>query len=196
MNQTPKIKITVSFFALIMVLSLIFARAYLSLAALLAAALHELGHIGAARACRVRFSALKLNIFGASLSSNGEIPSYRQEIIIAACGPAANLLCAALGALFARDGKLAETFVSASLMLALINLLPIYELDGGRILFSTLALKTSYGVARTVVKICSFVLIFALWTLSVYLLLRLGASLSLFVFSAYLFCRIFIGARA
>ena len=68
MNQTPKIKITVSFFALIMVLSLVFARAYLSLAALLAAALHELGHIGAARVCRVRFSALKLNIFGASLA--------------------------------------------------------------------------------------------------------------------------------
>ena len=100
MNQTPKIKITVSFFALIMVLSLILARAYLSLAALLAAALHELGHIGAARACRVRFASLKLNIFGASLSSSGEIPSYRQEIAIAACGPAVNLFCAALGSLF------------------------------------------------------------------------------------------------
>ena len=195
MNQIPKIKITVSLFALIMVLSLVFARAYLSLAALLAAALHELGHIGAARVCRVRFSALKLNIFGASLSSNGEIPSYRQEIFIAACGPAANLFCVAVMAIFASHSKLTATFISASLMLALINLLPIYELDGGRILFSTLALKTNYGVALALLKISSFVLIFALWTLSVYLLLRLGASLSLFVFSAYLFCRIFISAR-
>ena len=86
----------------------------------------------------------------------------------------------------------AELFALASLVLAILNLLPISELDGGRIVYCTLASRFSVECAKRVVDALSFAIIFSLWTLSVYLILRLGASLSLFVFSCFLFGKIFI----
>ena len=46
-------KIKVTFFGILMLLSLIVTKSYLSLAALLAAGLHEIGHLVAARLCNV-----------------------------------------------------------------------------------------------------------------------------------------------
>ena len=192
MKKKQKMKLGVSFFSLLMLLSLILTRSYLSLAALVAAALHECGHILAAKLCGIPLVDMRLGIFGATLKTDRSLCSYGKEIILAAAGPAANLVCFALCSLFPVRTDATELLSIASLCLAILNLLPVSELDGGRIVYCALASLFSVGVASRIVGALSFAIIFSLWSLSVYLILRLGASLSLFVFSCFLFCKIFI----
>ena len=61
----------------------------------LAALIHELGHLAAAVACGVRITGMRLDLFGARLELPGLL-SYRQELLVALGGPAANLLTAAV----------------------------------------------------------------------------------------------------
>jgi stage IV sporulation protein FB len=192
MQKGQKMKLGVSFFSLLMLLSLILTRSYLSLAALVAAALHECGHILAAKLCRIPLVQMKLGIFGATLLTDHSLCSYGKEILLAAAGPAVNIICFATCSLLNIGGESFEFFRISSLLLALLNLLPISELDGGRIVYCVLASLFSVRIAARVVGALSFCMIFSLWALSVYLLLRLGASLSLFTFSCFLFCKIFI----
>ena len=192
MKKRQKMELGISFFSLLMLLSLILTRSYLSLVALVAAALHECGHILAAKLCRIPLVQMKLGIFGATLQTDRSLCSYGKEIILAAAGPLTNLLCFALCRAADAKSEAAELFALASLVLAILNLLPIRELDGGRIVYCALASTFSPSLASRVVSAFSFGIIFSLWALSVYLILRLGASLSLFIFSCFLFCKIFI----
>ena len=187
------IRIGISFFGLLMLASLAISSSRLSLAALLAAALHELGHILMARLSGQPISELKIGIFGAAASIKTPISSYGAEIAVALAGPLVNLLCALLTLPFIfQSGEIIKMFFASSLFLGVLNLLPISDFDGGRIFFCLLALCIPVYAAKRMLDASSFVFVFSLWTLSVYLLLRLGASLSLFVFSAAVFCKIFI----
>ena len=192
MKKRQKMKLGISFFSLLMLLSLILTHSYLSLAAIVAAALQECGHIIAAKLCGIPLVDMKLGIFGATLTTDRALCSYGKEILLALAGPATNLLCLALCSLLPIQCEAIELFCVASCGLAILNLLPIRELDGGRIVYCALASTFSPSLASRVVGALSFGIIFSLWTLSVYLILRLGASLSLFIFSCFLFCKIFI----
>lgn len=189
--RSPSLKIKLSFSVILITVSLIFTHSYLSLAAMLAAIFHELGHIAVARLCKIPLGELKLGIFGASLSAKPLLCSYKSEIILAGAGPLVNLISALLlSPLYGND--FFALFITASLFLGILNLLPIYEFDGGRILYCIIAYHHSQELARRVIFALSFFLIFGLWTLSIYLLLRLASSLSLFIFSLSLFSKIFL----
>ena len=191
MQKKTKTRLSISLFGLLMIISLFLTHSYLSLAALAAAFIHELAHIAVARAVGVGLS--RLDIFGASLMMSGELSSYKKEAAVAIAGPLSNLLLFALLLPFSsEENEYLALFMGASLFLGLLNLLPIKDLDGGRVLFCTLASFFSLNVAQAVLRVLSFLTIFSLWSLSVYLILRLGASLSLFVFSSALFCKTFL----
>ena len=83
-------------------------------------------------------------------------------------------------------------FVTVSAALALLNLLPISDFDGGRILHCLLAPAIGLRVTGRVCELLSILSLFCLWCMSVYALIRAGGSLSLFVFSTTLFVRFFI----
>ncbi len=188
-----KIKIKISFFGGLMVAALILTHSYLSLAALLAAAIHECGHILAARVCKISLCEMRLGIFGASLSTSSGLCSYKKEIFLAAAGPFFNFLTVALFYPIIKNANdFSELFLAASLFLGILNLLPIADLDGGRILYCFICQKGSPKVASAVCSTLSFLCVICLWLLSVYLLLRRSSSLSLFVFSISLFAKIFI----
>ncbi len=163
-------------------------------AAMTAAALHEFGHVASARLLGIRLSGLSLDLLGARLDTGRKLISYGDELRLAAAGPFVNLVCfiAAYPLTLTAPTPFVSTFVAASAGLCVLNLLPVESFDGGRILTCTLALMTDPDRARRAVRVLSFFCIFALWSASVYLLLRTGSSLSLFVFSAALFARIFI----
>ena len=188
-----KTRLSISLFGVLMIISLFLTHSYLSLFALAAAFIHELAHIAMARAVGVELSRLRLDIFGASLMMSGEMSSYKKEAAIAIAGPLSNIILFFLLLPFSSvKNEYLSLFMGASLFLGLLNLLPIKDLDGGRVLFCTLASLFSLNVAQAILRVLSFLTIFALWSLSVYLILRLGASLSLFVFSSALFCKTFL----
>ncbi len=189
-------KIKVSFFTVMLILSLILSASYYSAIPLLAAAAHEMGHIIAARIRGVRFSKFDIGIFGAKLSINNTLYSYADEIAVCAAGPLTNLLSADI---FAIAQALSETksvaidiFIFSSISLAVINLLPIKNFDGGRILCAIISSLSTPQTAEKIIGVLSFSVLFILWSVSVYMLLKVSSSLSLFVFSAYLFANIFV----
>ncbi len=190
-------KIKVSFFGLLMIISLVLTHSYLSLAALLAAFLHELGHILSAKLCKIPLEELKLDIFGAAITPKRGIYSYKNELCLAAAGPLVNLAIGGALIFLLKDiNGFFELFISASLFLGIFNLLPLEGFDGYRILHCTLCNKFSFDSS---IKICNFLSFFIslfMWLLSVYLMLRLGASLSLFVFSYAFLCKILVRAKS
>ena len=194
--KRQSLKIRLSFSGALMLLALFLTHSYLSIAALIAATIHELGHIIAARLCRIPLGELRLGIFGASLTPTAMLCSYKKEILLCLAGPLANLLSALLLSPLYNSSDVINLFISASLFLGILNLLPIYELDGGRILFCTLCYRANPHTASTILRAISFTIIFILWTLSVYLLLRLSSSISLFIFSLSLFSKIFLSQRS
>ncbi len=166
----------------------------LCLMTLLAALLHECGHFLAARLLRIPLGDLRLDLLGARLEVRGRMLSYAEEWLLCAAGPATSLICAALGAgLWSVEGiaRYAITFSCASLVLGLLNLLPIRTFDGGRMLEVALLCAFSERTALRMMRTCSFLLLFLLWAIAVYFLLRVGDGLSLFCFSMSLFSRFF-----
>ena len=102
------------------------------LAAILAASVHEWGHLAVMLAQGSVPTALRLDGSGACIRCAGAAPSWRQELYRALAGPLAGLgLWAALrgsGSPFLRAAG------GMSLLLSAVNLLPGEGLDGGRAL--------------------------------------------------------------
>ena len=103
---------------------------------LLAAILHEGGHILAYRFLLGRWPPVEVSPLGLSIPLHTLLPA-RLELPLAAAGPLANLLlcCAAHGwmALFGASWG-AYRFAAVNLLVGGANLLPLPGLDGARIL--------------------------------------------------------------
>lgn len=109
--------------------------------------LHELGHALVARHLTVPVQSITLFAFGGVAEAAGEAPNPGADFAIALAGPAANLLIAAGGGLLwlgsasggpRIPGLIAAHLAVANLILALLNLLPGYPMDGGRVLRAVL----------------------------------------------------------
>ena len=161
-------------------------------ACLLAALLHELGHIVAAKVLSINLSCMKLDVLGARLTTTGKLYSYPAMITLCAAGPFVNLLCFALTYPLTDSFIWVEEFSYASLSLCLLNLIPVDGFDGGRILHGILSVTLPPNLAGSICTTLSFCSILGLWLISVWLLLRASASLSLFIFSCCLFGMLFV----
>ena len=175
-------------------------RRIYTLLALSAAALHELGHIFAAKAAKIHLESLSLDLLGARITTKTALCSYRDEILLCAAGPLANFICTA-AAIMIRNTFISPDspawefftfFAVSSAALGTLNLLPIESFDGGRILYCIFGSLCGTSAADKILKCLSFISCFLLWSFSVYLIMRAGASLSLFVFSVSLFSRLFV----
>lgn len=103
-------------------------------ALLLAAAVHELGHLLAIRALGGRVTRLQLTSLGAVLRTRrAGLCSYREECLVALVGPLASFLLALGAGTWARvfGGADAYLLTGISLALGVFNLLPAGPLDGG-----------------------------------------------------------------
>lgn len=142
-----------------------------------AAAIHELGHIIAVLSLKGRIKAIKIGVFGANIEIL-PMPPLR-ELICALAGPVSGLLLL----LFFRRIPVIAPF---ALVQSLVNLLPLYPLDGGRALRCALAILAGEYRAERILKYLEFLLLmiltiigflsFFLWDLG---LLPLSAALLL-----------------
>lgn len=127
---------------------------------LLALALHEAAHLTALALFRRPVLGLTLSAGGAKIVT--EALTLRQEALSAAAGPLVNLLSGALTL------RCVPAFSAVSLGLAAVNLLPLYPLDGGRILraalLSRLPPERTERILRLAVWLtCSTLMVGACW---------------------------------
>ena len=87
-----KIKLRILSIMMIIIIFLSHERGLFIL--LLAAAIHEIGHIFVARVLRIELKELNIGIFGAGLSCDTSALSYSREVLLCIGGPALNLICA------------------------------------------------------------------------------------------------------
>ena len=168
-------------------------RSGICLITVFAAVLHECGHLLAARLLRIPPRALHLDLLGARIEVDGYLLSYGEEWLLCAAGPLVSLLAASAAAPLWSAFWAARVFSCASLVLGLLNLLPIRTFDGGRMLECLFCRFGNERVAERGMLLCSYLFLFLLWATAVYFLLRAGDGLSLLCFSMSLFLRFFDG---
>lgn len=129
---------------------------------------HELGHGAAASFFSWRIKRISLLPFGgvAEMDEHGNRP-LREEAIVTLAGPVQHLwLMGAAFLLFQLQwisGQLYESFMQYNLMVLIFNMLPIWPLDGGKLLFLGLSLKSSFPQALSktlkgsLIVICLFI---------------------------------------
>ena len=187
-------KFKISFFAIMFYLSMLISSHRALTVIFVCATIHEIGHLLAAKLRKVRVTELNVNLMGARITLDG-MYSYRDELIIAFSGPLANILCAMLSypiiLILGVQNELVLFFYS-SVSLAITNLLPIKDLDGGRILGAIILKRSSIRVCDAILSVTSFIILFMIWSISVYLLIKNTSSLSIFIFSISLFNDLFI----
>ena len=117
---------------------MLFFQGYISLFAIYLFSLlwHEAGHLIAIKICRLSVERCTLYPFGGEIVMKQAFSSTpRQRLVIALGGPVATLCI--LIACFFIPHPLISDIIKINLFLLLINLLPIWPLDGGRIVVAT-----------------------------------------------------------
>ena len=164
-------------------------------ASALAVILHEAGHIVALRAAGGRVVRITVFPFGADMETEGGQNTVRGEFFSVLGGILANLLTAVLSfcclRFFPGYGGFFRELALCSLLYAVLNALPVKTLDGGRLLHLLLLQKNGVGLSFRAERAISFVFLFCLWFVGVYLLFYTAFNVSLFLMCVYLFYVIF-----
>ena len=165
-----------SFFLLVL-LAAVISPAEIVVSVLLAAALHECGHLLALRAYRVPVEGLRLSALGAVLYARGARRlSYGRELIVTLAGCGMNIFCGVLTALLALRLSWVEGFVlaGAHILLAAFNLLPISPLDGARALYLIAAFFLGPLAGERIAAVTGLVCSLALVSAGVYVTAETG----------------------
>ncbi len=160
MTQT-KIKINPFFWPII--LGSIITGQFLEIITLFAIVIiHELGHVFAAKSYEWRIIEIHLLPFGGMASVDPKsATSLWEEFIVAIAGPLQNFLMVILGIGLNKLGVWSNEwttfFIQANLWIGLFNLLPIFPLDGEKLLKAFLYLLFSYRTANHISLFISMV---------------------------------------
>jgi len=194
--------------ALLMLGSMIISdRAEILILYFLSAFLHECGHLLAAVLLGIGVKEIRFEFSGIRICTDEGLTSYKSEILLAAAGPFVNFICLGMcmvafllsGRTYGEVTALAEAFISgreyssvgavsffavSAFLQGGLNLLPVRSFDGGRILYCCVALLLGERVAERVIDVLSAFSALVLWTVALYLLLKVGSGLGIYVFAA------------
>ena len=114
--------------------------------------LHESAHYIMAYLLGCKISQIKLLPYGCRMDICG-MDSPWDELMIAMCGPVCSLICF----MGCRSINGAAEFAEANMYIAVLNLLPVYPLDGGRALSALLSM-TGITPSRTLKAVFTLIL--------------------------------------
>lgn len=178
-KRLPSVEVKLSF-AVFVAAALFFGMLKLFLLTFLFVTLHELCHIGAAALCGASASSVTVYPIGECAAIDGfEDIHIFKRVIILLCGPVFNII---LGLCF-----FGSELGNINLVLGIFNLLPVYPLDGGKILHYTAAYFTgTLRSGRYITWVSCFVSICIMGAGLLQLVLY-GFNISLFAVGLYIY---------
>ena len=130
---------------------------------------HELGHALARKRFGAPYSEIRLYSFGGLCSGPGQFTRW-ESFFVSAAGPAASFLLGSLTWLIGQSPAAANSWISSfvgmmwmtNIYWAILNILPIFPLDGGQMFAAIMANKNPQVVYRVGIVVAVAVAIFAL----------------------------------
>ena len=179
------IKINFSFLLLLTLALYLNKKNFLLL--IISAVIHELSHIVAMLLFKIPIREINVSAFDFEIKKNIEDTNKTFFVLIA--GPICNLLIFLLFFLFRSTIFFNDTFkifFFIILFLFLLNILPIYSLDGGQILYYFLTKKLDIVKSNKILDVLSFTFSLVLIALGVYILIKSRYNYSLLFLGLYL----------
>ncbi len=203
-SVAKKHKLTVQLHPLFWIVGALYActgKLFLFLLSTLVAVQHECAHAFASAKLGYRLQKIVLMPFGAVIDGDMQNIRLKDEIFVTLCGPVCNLLTAlffvAIWWLVPTMYAFTDTACYVSLSVGLVNLLPFYPLDGGRILHCLLTKKHAETTAdegkaerraRTVCRITALAASLFLLTVFFVQAATRHPNFSLLFFALFLLC--------
>ena len=154
-----KIKVHWSFL-LLGILMLVYGKFATFACCMICVLLHEMGHSIVGRRLGYKLNIITLLPYGAMLSGDNSVFSKGDEIKIAVAGPIVNavliIISTPIYLILPIKLNFLWEFIICNIYTLSFNLLPVYPLDGGRILLSALTSKMPYSKARKISKIIGY----------------------------------------
>ena len=162
------------------------------------AIIHELAHLVAGILLKFKPDKLELIPVGLTVSFRVNVEDFTvkvhngnklilKEIIIALAGPFVNILITIIAFFIDIDYTQKLLIIYLNLLIAIFNLLPIYPLDGGRILKGVLHIFCGRKKARSLIYDISIVTNIILTAIASIAILYLK-NISIFIIILYLWC--------
>lgn len=132
------------------------------------AIIHEMGHLLMGILVKMKPNKLEIMPFGVTVSFKLKPKDYNvkikksnllelKKIIVAMAGPMTNVIIAIITYNLKIDYQIKNTIIYSNILIIIFNLLPIYPLDGGRILSSILHIFCGKKIAEKSINNISIV---------------------------------------
>ena len=141
------------------------------------AVIHELSHLAVGIMLGFKPAKIELNPLGLSLAFKPNCNDYNlkiknanafeiKKIIVALAGPISNLLIAVITGITTSPSNITNLIFYANILIAIFNLLPIYPLDGGRVIKGLLHIIFGKWKAKKIVNELSYIITVILTAIS------------------------------
>ncbi len=177
-----RIKINIQIFAIIIVF-IIAKQIKIYTCLMVFALIHELAHMLTGMLLKLKPTTLEIQPFGIGIIFESFHNTEKNKIIIAIAGPLINILFAIIFSNINIEAK--ELIVNTNILLAIFNLMPIYPLDGGRIIKSIIKFNNTEEKAEALVNKISNILMITITAISSILIL-IYKNIGLFIIIIYL----------
>lgn len=141
--------------------------------------LHEFAHYFVAKQLGYSVNGMLLSIYGLGLQTNNAY-KRRDEILISVAGPIMNVILIVLTVFFWWISPslyfFTYDFVVCNMLIMLFNLIPLYPLDGGRVMVCMFPEKLKYKVIKVsnIISLILGILLVVLFFVSVFLKINLN----------------------